>query len=254
MFTSFPSDDFAVRLYGFARNQFLDELEKDFPRLRAIKGTRAAFVVDSFQFWPVEERIILMDAFLLRAHPQARAVLDLELKPRHLQVLQKLDEMSLAAGGQWKYIPLRSKRSYRKMFNSQGRPMPADAQGFDFRDGSPARIDPKEFFKKLSERLSMPRWGKPALVGAKEWQISTLAAGRSVVLNLDFGGQSSQLGYWYNIDGEWARFLSIGRWLGVGEIDWDLCTIEDSGSVGAVLAKLTQEFLESGAQLFRQEP
>ena len=202
------------------------------------------FVVDLFRSLPIGERTLLMDSLLLRAHPEASALAGEVLTTRHLEFLKMFDERRLATSGQWKYIPLRFKRGYRKLFNAQGRPLPPEASEGDFCDELPAKIDRRVLFNELKSKLDAGVWSKLMNCGAGEWQCSALVRGTSVSLNLDFGGSSDQLGYWHDVGGV-ARFLSIGQWLGVGSLAWDLCTVRDSAAVANAVGNLVNEFIEN---------
>jgi len=246
MNTPGQNDGFALRFYSFARHQFGDELQNDFPRLRSIKGTKALFVIDVFQALGKEERRHLMESCLRRAHGQACALLNENLSETQRERLKSFDELRLATSGQWKYVSLKSKRGYRTLFRSQNRPLPPEATDADFLDDAPAKIDRKIFFRELKARIAGSFGEKPTNCGVGEWLLWASIGECSVALDLDFGGQSAQLRYTQKIRSElFGDFseLSIGHWLGVGELAWDLCTVNDSASVAASVADLANEFV-----------
>ncbi len=238
-----PLEQLSVNLYEFARRQFRDELRNDFPRLRSIHGTRALFVTDFFRRLNAADRERLMEACLSRAHQEIAAKLE-PLSQGQVELLRMFDEATLSAGANWKYIPIRSKRKYRDVFSAQGRSLPPEAGDSDFGDEFPAKLDRRTFFVELTHVLSH-HWSKPMNRGAGEWELTARVGERMTSLNLDFGGTSDQLSYWHNVGPNSARFLSIGRWLGVGGLSWDLCTSADSKSVADSVAELTNEFVEA---------
>src|SRR5262249_104754 len=145
------------------------------------------FVVEYLFSLDAAERAILMKGCLRRAH---RAVLGaVPLTPQELNVLKGFDDAHLATGATWKYIPLRSKRDYRRLFNAQGRSLPAEAVSSDFSDEYRAALDRQAFFRRLRAKLN-DYWSKPVNCGAGEWELSTQVGEKWATLNLDFGGTS----------------------------------------------------------------
>jgi hypothetical protein len=237
-----PSETLALHLYEFARQQFRDELHNGLRRLRSIRGTRALFVVDFFSELNITDRQTLSEACLHRAHPSVPFEPE-TLTSAHHELLKRFDDASLSTGANWKYIPIRSKRKYRDMFCAQGRALPPEAVDADFADDLPARLDRRVFFNELKTKITAS-WNKPVHRGPGEWELSVRLGEVTITLNLDFGGNSDQLNYCHDIGPDSARFLSIGRWLGVRTLSWDLCTSADSQSVADSVSKLADEFLD----------
>lgn len=233
-------NQFATQFYRFAKKQFEDEISEDFPRLRSVLGSHSRFTIDTFDSLIGDERRLLMEGCLRRAHPSACAALDEPLKQEHIRLLNRLDEARVASGGEWRYIPLRSRRRYSRLFAAQGRVLPVEASEASI-DNRPARLNQAEVFGELKVNLTRNLWHGPSNWGAGEWEFVAHIHGVRATLNLDFGTAAAQLVYWHDVCGVQEN-LSIGKWLGVGDVAWDLCTIDDSKRTGQALASLVNEF------------
>lgn len=242
-------NEFSVRLYRFAVKDFACEISNSFRLLRSIKGTEAIKTVDIFESLGSDEKQRLSSALLKRSHPRAVEVSGETLDQAENDILQKFDALRLKLGEEWKYLPVSSKRDFKRLFQRQNRPLPPEALTDPDLDGAKSnQLKKGEFLKLLKAEMPPVFKDKPIRCGANEWKFIGHWNGWTVNTHIDIGGRFHQLRYSHEIF--WPstppliRFLSIGGWLGLGDIGWDNLTEPDSKGAIESLSKLCKHFMD----------
>jgi hypothetical protein len=214
--------EFAVAFYRWALEQWSDELEHDFPVLRAIQGEQCILVRQLLLRRPKQEQVCIARLLAKRFHPQAATILGDPLSAEESERIKPLDGECLWGLDRWSVMEA-CRKTNRSLLKKCVREAIEPVLGSD------------------REQYSGSSWEYHTQIG--RWRIDTA---------IDFaGGTSYSMAYNHDIvampEGVLlARDLSAPAWLGVTSSgSWSGLSEADIPAAAAGLAFVCKRFLDA---------
>lgn len=227
-------DEFAVRYYQWAMEDFRREMREGFPLLRKIKGSASLRLVTLMQSLGQDEQILLSSGLVKRFHRRATNLLKEPLTAQ---------EDSLCQG----YVA------------SIITPIPAKGEiERRIRAGIARRVN-RSRLAALCKKDLQPILGNPSDVwGPRECWYETPIDGWNVCTNVHtYGGNFYQLNYHHRIHPSGSVYelengISVLAWLGITSMtNWDLLTDQDMSQAARTLALVCSHFIQAVPSLLK---
>lgn len=224
-------DQFAVRYYRWALEDFRREVREGLPLLRTIKGSfavRAVTYMDSFG----GDQLRLATALVKRAHPKALTLVGESPSPE--------EEALIAGYDNGTRLRTREEDEYNAALLA---------------DAPRLKINRGRFLSVIKEQLA-PVFGNEGepFSTKDEWRYQTGIGEWTVQTYIDVGGSVHQLAYSHAIRAAEHRYLnenvSIFRWLGIGgQTSWNLLTDADTSAAALSISRVCAHFVRAAPDL-----
>jgi hypothetical protein len=227
-------DEFAVRYYQWAMEDFWREIREGFPLLRRIKGSRVPRLLAIVESLQPEEQFRLAVALVKRVHPRALELLHAPLTTEEKVLVSRLLDLLV--------IPTPGEMEISRQITVGTISLKVSRKGF-------AALIKKELqpiLGNVTERC-----------GPHEWLYTTPIENWIVYTFIDVGGRHHQLNYEHTIGlpdtplyTNLVERVSLLRWLGItGQTMWDELTEPELPEAAKTLALLCSHFMQATPKL-----
>jgi hypothetical protein len=225
-------DEFAVRYYQWAMEDFSREMREGLPLLRKIKGSASLRLVTLMESLGQDEQLLLSSGLVKRFHRRATELLNEPLTAEEDRLCQDYASSIVT-------------------------PVPAEGETERrIRAGIARRVN-RDRLAALSKKELEPILGNPSDVWRpREWWYETPIDGWNVRTNVHtYGGYSYQLNYHHRIHPsgsvyELENWISVLSWLGITSMtNWDLLTDQDMSQAARTLALVCSHFIQAAPSL-----
>ena len=226
------TDEFAVRYYRWALDDFRREIRENFPLLRTVKESLAIRLVGYMESLSVEERLELATALVKRNHRKALEI----------------------TGDVWATAEEELVRTYRDVARIP-RPEEAEWQRALLSGSDRFNVNRGRFLVAVKDELApvLGSGGEPFST-KDEWRYRTPIGPWSIETYIDVGGRAP-LGYFHSIRAGEPRPLREGvsllGWLGIGggHTLWSQLTEADTPSAAKSLSRICAHFVQAAPGL-----
>jgi hypothetical protein len=231
------ADEFAIRYYRWALEDFRREIAQDFPLLRPIKDSLAIRLTGHMQSLDAGERGRLATALVKRAHKRAVELTGDPWGAEEGPLVERYRTISR--------IPRPEEEAYRRAL---------------FDDPQSLKLNRGALLAHVKRALA-PVLGEGAPFSTEhEWRYAMPIGAWTLSTFVDVGGSTHQLSYGHAIHSGDRRILKEGisvlSWLGIGgaHTQWNQLTSADIESGAAALSRVCRHFVDVGPELLAGVP